>query len=155
MIHRSPTDSLISVQSELLYDWRFIANHIVLAISPLRLMTSNFIFQFNTCGYRPYVTSSLTRGWVCRFQLLLVVASVVILRSKYRGTHYYILLSQIRDSSNLEGQVTVFIFPRDRVARLYPWHWVQLSSPPTTHRATVELFDPASTRDSNCANSSK
>jgi hypothetical protein len=33
---------------------------------------SNFIFQLNTCGYSRYVTSSLTRGWVCRSQLLLV-----------------------------------------------------------------------------------
>jgi hypothetical protein len=49
-------------ESELLYDWRFTANLFVLAKSPLRLTTSNFIFQLNTCGYSPYVTSSLTRG---------------------------------------------------------------------------------------------
>jgi hypothetical protein len=30
------------------------------------------------------------------------------------------LLSQIRDSTNLEGQVPVFISPRHRVAWLYP-----------------------------------
>jgi hypothetical protein len=29
----------------------------------------------NTCGYSPYITSSLTRGWVCRLQLLLSFAS--------------------------------------------------------------------------------
>jgi hypothetical protein len=58
-------------ESELLYDWRFTANHFVLATSPLRLTTSNFIFQLNTCGYSPYVTSSLARGLVCRLQLLL------------------------------------------------------------------------------------
>jgi hypothetical protein len=29
-------------ESELLYDWRFTANHFVLAISPLRLTISNF-----------------------------------------------------------------------------------------------------------------
>jgi hypothetical protein len=40
-------------------------------------------FQLNTCGYSPYVTSSLTWGWVCRLQLLLVL----ILRSESRGTH--------------------------------------------------------------------
>jgi hypothetical protein len=28
-----------------------------------------------------------------------------------------------------------------------PSHWVPFSSPPTTRRATVEAFDPASTRD--------
>jgi hypothetical protein len=30
-----------------------------------------------------------------------------------------ILLSQIRDSTNLEGQVPVFMSPRNRVAQLY------------------------------------
>jgi hypothetical protein len=43
-----------------------------------------------------------------------------ILKFESRGTHDHILLSQIRDSPNLEGQVTVFISLRNRVARLYP-----------------------------------
>jgi hypothetical protein len=79
-------------QSELLYDWRFTANQFVLMTSPLRLMTSNFIIQLNTCSYGPYVTLSLTRGWVCRLQLLLVLTSAVILRSGSRETHDHILL---------------------------------------------------------------
>jgi hypothetical protein len=86
---------------------------------PLENTTSNFIFQLNTCGYGPYVTSSLTRGWVYRLQSLLVLASAVILRSKSHGTHNHILLSQIRDSHNLEGQVPIFISLRNSVARLY------------------------------------
>jgi hypothetical protein len=77
---------------------------------------------------------------------MLALVSAAILRSEYRGTHNHILLSQIRDSPNLEGQVPVFISPRDRVAQLYPRHWVSFSSPPTTRRATVEVFDSASTR---------
>jgi hypothetical protein len=60
------------------------------------------------------------RGWFCRIQLLLVLARAVILRSKSRGTHDHILLSQIRDSPNLEDQVPVIISPRNRVAQLYP-----------------------------------
>jgi hypothetical protein len=40
---------------------------------------------------------SLTKGQVCRLQMLLVLASAVILRSESRGTHGHILLSQIRD----------------------------------------------------------
>jgi hypothetical protein len=107
-------------ESESLYDWQFTANQFVLAISPLRLTTSNFIFQLNTCGYSPYITSSLKRGWVCRWQLLLVLASAVILRSEPRRTHDHILLSQIRESPNLDGQAPVFISPRNRVARLHP-----------------------------------
>jgi hypothetical protein len=32
-------------ESELLYDWWFTANHFVLATSPLRLTTSNFLSE--------------------------------------------------------------------------------------------------------------
>jgi hypothetical protein len=78
-----------------------------------------FIFQLTTRGYSHHVTSSVTRGWVCHLQLLLVLASAVILRSESRRIHDHILLSQIRDSTNLECQVPVFISPRNRVARLY------------------------------------
>jgi hypothetical protein len=59
-------------------------------------------------------------GWVCRLQLLLALSSAVILRSESHGTHDHILLSQIRDSPNLEGQIPVFISHRNRVAQLYP-----------------------------------
>jgi hypothetical protein len=62
---------------------------------------------------------SLTRRWVSRLQFLLVLASAVILRTESRGTHYHILLSQIRDSPNLEGQVPVFISPRYSAVQLY------------------------------------
>jgi hypothetical protein len=53
--------------------------------------------------------------------MLLVLASAVILGSESRGTRDYILLSEIRDSPNLEGQVLVFtsISPRNRVTQLY------------------------------------
>jgi hypothetical protein len=62
----------------------------------------------------------LTRGRVCHLQFLVSLDSAVILGSESRGTHDHILLSQIRDSTNLEGQVPAFISPRNRVARLYP-----------------------------------
>jgi hypothetical protein len=106
--------------SELLYDWRLTANLFVSASGPLRPTTNNFIFKLNTCCYSRYVTSSMTRGWSCRLQLLLVLASAVILRLESSGTHDHILVSQIRDSPNLEGQVPVFISPRMKIARLYP-----------------------------------
>jgi hypothetical protein len=48
---------------------------------------SEFLFPNRTLGVNnPYVTSSLTRRWVCRLQLLLVLASAVILRPVSRGT---------------------------------------------------------------------
>jgi hypothetical protein len=74
----------------------------------------------NAFGHSSYVTSSLTKGCICRLQFLLVLASAVILRSESRGTNGKILLSHIRDSPNLEGYVPVFIFLRNRVAQLYP-----------------------------------
>jgi hypothetical protein len=48
------------------------------------------------------------------------LASAVILGTESRRAHDHILLFQIRDSRNLEGQVPVFISPRKRVAQLYP-----------------------------------
>jgi hypothetical protein len=102
-------------------------------------------FQLNTCGYIPCLTSSLTRRWMCCLQLLLVLASAVNPGSKSRGAH--ILLSQIQDSTNLEGQIAVFISHRNRMAQLYPRHRVPCSSPPTTRRATVEVFESSSMRE--------
>jgi hypothetical protein len=92
------TDNSTGSESESLYDWRFTANQFVLATSLLRTTSRISIFQLKTCGYSPYVT------WVCRSQLLLVLANAIILRSESRGTHDHILLSQILDPPNLEGQ---------------------------------------------------
>jgi hypothetical protein len=139
-------DILLKRQSELLYEWLFTDNQFILVTSLLRFMTSIFS-QLNTSVHSPYVTYSLTRGWVSRLQLLLGLASAVILRSESRWTHDHILLSQIRDSLNLDGQVPVFISVRNRVARLYPQALGSISSLPTTPTATVEVFDPAYTQD--------
>jgi hypothetical protein len=49
-------------------------------------------FRVCSCG-----ALSLTRGRVCRLQLLLVLASAIILGSESRGTRGHILLSQFRD----------------------------------------------------------
>jgi hypothetical protein len=57
------------------------------------------------------------------------------------------LLSQIRDSPNLEGQVLIFISPRNRMAQLYPQALGSLFNTLTTRRATVDVFDHASTWD--------
>jgi hypothetical protein len=59
---------------------------------------------------------SLTKKRVCSLKLLLVL----ILGSESRGTRERILLSQIWDSPNLDGQVPVFISHGSRVAQLYP-----------------------------------
>jgi hypothetical protein len=104
-------------ESELLYDWRFTAIKFFLAAIPLRLTASNFIFQLNTCGYSPHVTSS-------RLELLVVLTSAVILRPETHGIHDHILLSQIRDSHNLEGQVPVYTSPGTGLPGYTPRYWV-------------------------------
>jgi hypothetical protein len=82
------------------------------------------------------------------FQLLLGLASAINLWSEFSGTHDHILLSQIKDSRNLEGQVPVFIQPRNTVAQLYLFRqWVLFPLPPTTCRATVEVLEHASTKN--------
>jgi hypothetical protein len=110
-----------------------------LATSPLRLTTGFFFFFFglNTCFHSFYVISSLTRGWVCHLQLFLVLASAVILRSEFRGTHDYILLSQIRHSPKPGGPGAHLYHPGTGWPNYNPIHWVPLSPPPTTRRATV------------------
>jgi hypothetical protein len=56
------------------------------------------------------------------------------------------LLFQIRDSPKLDGQDPVFISPGTGWPSYTPRQWVPFSSPLSTHRATVEVFDPAFTR---------
>jgi hypothetical protein len=63
---------------------------------------------------------SLTRGRVCRLQLLLVLASAVILWSESHGTRDHILLSQIRD------------FPFRGLLRLAGIRWRYSTPPPHT-----------------------
>jgi hypothetical protein len=129
----------------LLYDWRFTANQFVLATSPLRLGTSNFIFQLNTCVYSPYVTSSQSRGWVCRLQLLLARVSAVILGPCRAGlmTTFYCL----RFETPLSWRVgSPYLHPPGTGWASYtPRHWVFFSLPPVTRRAMVEVFDPTFT----------
>jgi hypothetical protein len=66
--------------------------------------------QMNTFSYSAYVTSSLTRRWVCCLQLLLALTSRVILGSESHGTHDHILLSQIQDFPNLEKR-SPYLYP--------------------------------------------
>jgi hypothetical protein len=54
------------------------------------------------------------------FTIAAGLASAVILRSESRGAHDHILLSQIRDFPNLEGQVPVFVSSNNSVTQLYP-----------------------------------
>jgi hypothetical protein len=128
-------------ESELLYDWRFTTKQFVLATSPLRLTTS--FFQLKTFAYRPYVTSSLAIGWVCRLQLLMALDSADILRSESRRTHDHTYCLRFETSSTWRARSPYLKAPGTGWPSYTPRHWVPFSSLPTTDRATVEVFDPA------------
>jgi hypothetical protein len=58
-----------------------------LGVKPLETHDQSFFSQLNPCGHSPYITCCLRRGWVCRFQFLLVLANAVILGSESLGTY--------------------------------------------------------------------
>jgi hypothetical protein len=125
-----------------LNDWRFTASQFVFAPSPLRLTA---IIFFSTEPLRSYslCKSSLTRGWVSHLQLLLAVASAVILGSGSRGTHDHILLPQIRDPPpHLAGQVPEVYPPGTGWPSYTLRHWVPFSSPPTNCLLITSLHGP-------------
>jgi hypothetical protein len=104
----------LSTRAEMKLSWRYVViclgYKLMKLLSPLPLK----------CKYSPqhFGTLSLTRGWVCRLQLLLALASAVILGSESHGTRDHILLSQIRD------------FPFRRPLRLAGLRW-RYSTPPS------------------------
>jgi hypothetical protein len=131
-------------ESKLLYDWRSTADQFILTKSPLRLTTRDFIFQRNTCGYCPYVTSSLTRGWVCRLQFLALPSQSFSGASPARViTTIYCL--KFETSQTRRVRSPYLYRPGNGWPSYVPRHWVPLSSLPTTRKATVEISDPAST----------
>jgi hypothetical protein len=131
-------------ESQLLYDWRFTSNQFVLVTSPLRITTS--IFFDNTCSHSPHVTSSLMRGWVCHLQLLLALSSAVISGPSPVGlmTTFYCL--KFETPQTWRTRSLYLYTPGTGWPSYTPRHWVPFSLPPMTRRATVEVFDPVSTR---------
>jgi hypothetical protein len=103
-------------------DWRFTANQFVLTVltSPLRLTTSIYFVQLNTCRYSPHVTSCLTSGWVCRLQILLTLASLVILGSESHGTHDHIYWLRLETPPTWRARCPYLCPTQNRVAQLYP-----------------------------------
>jgi hypothetical protein len=88
-----------------------------------------------------FLAPSLTRGWGCNllYNCFWALPEQSLLgRSPTELTAIFYCL--ISNSPNLEGQVRVFIFPRNRVPQLYPQALGALLSPLTTRRAEVEVF---------------
>jgi hypothetical protein len=88
-----------------------------------------------------FVAPSLTRGRVCNllYNCFWALPEQSLLgRSLAELT--IIFYSLICDSFNLEGQVPIFISPKNRWPSYTPGHWVPFLSSLTTRRATLEIF---------------
>jgi hypothetical protein len=73
------------------------------------------------------------------------LASAISIDPESHVSREHLLLSQIWDSPNLEGQVSVCITPGTGWPSYTHSHWVPFLPPLTTHRATVDVSKPAST----------
>jgi hypothetical protein len=108
----------IKSKSKLFYD-RQSAGQSVLEQSTHLGLTTRSLLLFDSCGFVClFGAPSLTRGRVCRLQLLLVLASSAIFGSESRRTRGRILLSHIRD------------FPFRRLLRLAGSRWRYSTPPP-------------------------
>jgi hypothetical protein len=131
------TVSIRELTSESRVTLRLAVNRhsIHLGVKPLETHDQRFLFQLNPCPYSPYVTSSLTTGWVCCLELLLGLASAVILGSASRGATFYCHRFKTHPIWRVRSPYLyppgtgwpsyiprnpVFISPRNRVAQLYP-----------------------------------
>jgi hypothetical protein len=126
-----PTAKLTHKTNSKLYYNRRTGFQSVLMLSTIWGRTLHFYFSLTVVGLLMWGAHS-DGGLVCPLQLLLTLASAVVLGSESSGTHEHIFLPLIRDSQNLECQFHLFISPRNRVAQLYTLkHWVPFSSLPT------------------------
>jgi hypothetical protein len=101
-----------------------------------------FLFEISFIQLRVYfVAPSLTSGRVSKFlyNCFWALPEQSLLGWSPAGL-VAIFYCLIWDSPNLEGEVPVFISPRNRVAQLYPRTLGSLLSPLTTLKATVEVF---------------
>jgi hypothetical protein len=127
-------------KSELCYDRRSVGQS-VLVSSPHLWPKTRFLLvrqlRVFWCG-----APSLTRGRVCRLQLLLVIGSAVILAG-------LMTVSNSRLPQPRGPGPRIYIPQEQGGPVITPGTGLRVafSSPPTTRRATVEVFELASTRD--------
>jgi hypothetical protein len=116
-----------------------------LRTKPLETHEYNY-FQLNPCNLSSYVTSSLTRGWICRF----CWSSPAQLFSGPSSASLMIIFCCLKFETPPTWRARPpYLYPPGTGWPSYvyiPRHWVPFSSPSTTCRATVEVFEPASTR---------
>jgi hypothetical protein len=93
-----------------------------------------YFFQLNTCDNNPYVTSS---GWSSLAQCSYPSPTGLM------ATFYCF---RFKTPTNWKARSRYLNPPGTGWPSYTPRYWVPFSSPPTTRRATVEIFDLASTR---------
>jgi hypothetical protein len=91
---------------------------------------------------------SLTRGRVCRLQLLLALARAVIHGSESRGTMTIFYWLRFDTHPTWRVRFPYLYHTGTGWPNYTSRHCVPCSSPPTSRRATVEVFELASTRGS-------
>jgi hypothetical protein len=101
-------------QSYIRTDGQSVSQSVLVSGTHLRPATTCVLIIIGQLRVFRCKAPSLTRSRVCIFQFLQGNASAAFLRS---GPH---LLSLFLRLPHLEGQVPVFISPRNRVAQLYP-----------------------------------
>jgi hypothetical protein len=99
-----------------------------------------FLKQLRVCYF---VAPFLTRGRACNLLLLLVLASAVP-----RDSRPYFIVQFLVNPPTLRARSPYLYPPGTGWPSYTPRHWVPFPSPLTTRRATVEVFYPASTRES-------
>jgi hypothetical protein len=93
--------------------------------APIWGLRRDFYYCHTVAGLSMWRALSLTRGRICRLQLLLTLVRAVIFGLEYRKTRDHILLYQIRDFPfcrllRLAGQRWKFMIPEDKFLRLQP-----------------------------------
>jgi hypothetical protein len=101
-----------------------VSRPICLAVSTHLERTTRFLLLSDRCGFVGCGTLTLTGERVYRLQLLLFLASAVILGFESPGTRDHILLSQIWDSPTWRARSPYLYPPGTRWPSYTPRHWV-------------------------------
>jgi hypothetical protein len=119
----SATELVLKVKVKVKVTLRLtVSQSVSFGVEPHLGLMTRYLLLFDSYGLVFCGAPSLTRGRVCLLHMLLVLASAVFLWSESLWTHVrpYFTVSDLR---------------------------LPFSSPPTTRMVTVEVFDPASTRE--------
>jgi hypothetical protein len=125
-ISRSPSQSYFTTDGQ----------QICIGIEPTLGLATRYYFLSECCFLKVEVLFLLGALSGERMGLQFAVQSLNDLSNTELVTILYCL---IWDSLNREGQA-VFVSPRNRVAQIYPRHWVPFKSPLATRRTTVQVF---------------